>query len=97
MREEQFEQHLLRDPEIKSKEKAVRSRLSKARMIENHLNTSLDYVVSDDNKMYETLLKIKEDLNDNNGSISNALRKYYYFANGKAFPTISNYEKAYKR
>lgn len=92
MREREFENYLLEDENIVSKIKAVRSRVNKARMIEKHLNISLDHIVTDDYKMYEALLKIKVDLNDTNGNFSNALRKYYHFANGVAFPTLSNYK-----
>ena len=93
MREREFENYLLEDENIVSKVKAVRSRVNKARMIERHFHTSLDYIVSDDKRMYESLLRIKAEMNDVNGNISNALRKYYHFANGVLFPTLSSYEK----
>lgn len=93
MREREFEDYLLEDENIVSKVKAVRSRLNKARMIERHFDTSLDHIVSDDKRMYESLLKIKAEMKDTNGNISNALRKYYHFANGVSFPTLSSYEK----
>ncbi|MBP7508676.1 MAG: hypothetical protein KA807_12720 [Prolixibacteraceae bacterium] len=93
MREREFENYLLSDDNIVSKVKAVRSRVNKARMIERHFDTSLDYIVSDDNRMYESLLKIKAEMKDTNGNISNALRKYYHFANGVSFPQLSSYEK----
>lgn len=91
MREREFENYLLEDENIVSKVKAVRSRVNKARTIEKHLDVSLDHIVTDDNKMYEALLKIKVEMNDTNGNFSNALRKYYHFANGVAFPTLSDY------
>ncbi|NLD50195.1 MAG: hypothetical protein GX660_23915 [Clostridiaceae bacterium] len=84
---------MLKDENIVSKVKAVRSRLNKARMIERHFDTSLDHIVSGDKKMYESLLKIKAEMKDTNGSISNALRKYYHYTNGVSFPTLSNYDK----
>ncbi len=93
MREREFENYLLEDENIVSKVKAVRSRVNKARMIERHFDTSLDFIVSDDKRMYESLLRIKAEMNDINGNISNALRKYYHFANGVLFPTLSGYEK----
>jgi len=93
VREQEFENYLLLDDNIISKVKAVRSRVNKARMIERHFDASLDYIISDDKRMYESLLKIKAEMNDINGNISNALRKYYLFANGVLFPTLSNYEK----
>ena len=92
MREEQFENYLFEDKNIVSKVKAVRSRVNKARMIERHFNNSLDYIVSDDKRMYESLLKIKVEMKDTNGNLSNALRKYYHFANGVLFPALSNYK-----
>lgn len=92
MREQEFENHLISDNNIVSKVKAVRSRVQKARMIERYFNTSLDYIVSDDKIMYESLLKIKLEMKDTNGNISNALRKYYHFINGVSFPTLSIYE-----
>lgn len=93
MREREFENYLLEDENIVSKVKAVRSRVNKARMIERHFDTSLDFIVSDDKRMYESLLRIKAEMNDINGNISNALRKYYHFANGVLFPTLSGYKK----
>lgn len=92
MREKEFEDFLINDSNIVSKSKAIRSRINKGRMIERHFDTSLDIIVSDDDTMYETLIKIKNEMKDTNGNISNALRKYYQFANYKVFPTL----KAYK-
>ncbi len=92
MREQEFENYLFSDNNIVSKVKAVRSRIQKARMIERYFNTSLDYIVSDDKIMYETLLKIKLEMNDTHGNISNALRKYYHFVRGVSFPKLSIYE-----
>lgn len=92
MREKEFEDYLLADEAIKSKTKAVSSRLSKARLIERELGVSLDEIVSDDKVMYETLVKVKQDTNDHNGNNSNALRKYYEFYNGRRFPTLAEYK-----
>ena len=92
MRERDFEEYLLSDESIKSKMKAVNSRLSKARLIERELEVDLDKIVSDDDKMYETLIRVKQETNDYNGNNSNALRKYYEFANGKRFPTLAEYK-----
>lgn len=93
MREQEFEDYLLQDDNIKSKVKAVRSRINKARMIERHFDTSLDTIVSDDDIMYETLVRIKAEMKDANGNLSNSLRKYYIYSTGKAFPTLGNYKK----
>ena len=92
MKEQEFENYLLLDDNIVSKVKAVRSRVNKARMIERHFDTSLDYIVSDNKRMYESLLKIKAEMKDTNGNVSNALRKYYRFVNGVAFPTLSDFK-----
>lgn len=93
MREEEFEKFLVRDSKIESKDKAVRSRLSKARKVEVEFHVNLDDIVGDEEKMYNTLKQIKRELIDSNGSIQNALRKYYIFINQTEFPTLNQYEK----
>lgn len=93
MRDAEFAKYLDADANIKSKDKAVRSRMTKARKVEQYFNVSLDSVVADDNRMLEILLRIKKELNDSNGAISNALRKYYLFANGREFPRLSDYRR----
>lgn len=93
MKEREFEDFLISDKNITSKDKAVRSRINKGRMIERYLNTSLDALVSNNDSMYKVLLKIKSEMNDTNGSISNALRKYYLFVNGKACPSLAEFKK----
>ncbi|MDD4402048.1 MAG: hypothetical protein PHI24_09295 [Desulfitobacteriaceae bacterium] len=93
MREAEFAKYLDADPNITSKDKAVRSRMTRARKIEQHFNITLDSIVADDNKMFDILCRIKKELNDSNGTISNALRKYYLFANGREFPKLSDYRK----
>lgn len=93
MREQEFEDYLLREDNIRSKIKSVRSRINKARMIERHLDTYLDTIVSDDDIMYETLVRIKAEMKDTNENLSNSLRKYYIFSAGKAFPTLGSYQK----
>lgn len=93
MREKEFEDFLIADINIISKTKAVRSRINKGRMIERHFEKSLDIIVSDNHIMYETLIRIKDEMKDTNGNISNALRKYYLFANKSIFPTIDIYKK----
>ena len=93
MKELGFENYLLADEKIISKSKAVRSRINKARMIERHFNEPLDNIVADDDKTYTALLRIKAEMKDTNGTISNALRKYYVFINGIKFPALSEYEE----
>lgn len=92
MKESEFESYLLADDAIVSKIKAVRSRINKARMIERHFETSLDSIVCDDELTYKALLRIKAEMKDTNGTVTNALRKYYIFANDKSFPALSDYE-----
>jgi len=92
MKESEFEIYLLADAKIVSKTKAVRSRISKGKLIERHFDESLDSIVSDDDKTYKALLRIKAEMKDQNGTVSNALRKYYVFINGKAFPALSEYQ-----
>ena len=91
MRESDFAEYLNNDPNIKSKVKAVNSRLSKARLVERQFRISLDNIVTDDNLMYQTLCRIKSEMSDTNGNISNAIRKYYLFSNGKEFPPLSQW------
>lgn len=93
MKETDFESYLLADEKIVSKTKAVRSRINKARMIERYFDTSLDSIVCDDETTYKALLKIKAEMKDTNGNISNSLRKYYVFINNRNFPTLAEYER----
>ncbi|RTR26299.1 hypothetical protein EKG37_21755 [Robertmurraya yapensis] len=93
MREKEFEKFLVNDGKIESKDKAVRSRLSKARKVEDEFHVNLEEIVRDDEKMYNTLKRIKSELIDSNGSIQNALRKYYIFVNKRGFSTLNQYEK----
>jgi hypothetical protein len=93
MRETEFKNFLNTDSNIDSKIKAVRSRVSKARMVERHFNISLDAIVNDNDKMYDMLVRIKQEMKDTNGNISNALRKYYQFTNGRVFPVLSQYQR----
>lgn len=96
MREEEFTKFLNQDSDIVSKDKAVRSRISKARSVENKFNIDLDNIVKDDDKMFDLLVKIKNELGDSNGAKQNAVRKYYAFTNNKIFPSIANYKKSNK-
>jgi hypothetical protein len=67
--------------------------LSNARKVEDEFGVNLDNIVKDYEKMYRTLKKIKMELNDTNGAIQNAVRKYYAFVNNISFPTLVQYEK----
>ena len=93
MREFEFKEYLESAVEINSKNKAVRSRISRANMAEEILGQSLDYVVSDDNRMYDALKQINADSRERGGNIQNAVRWYYKFANGKEFPRLNSYRR----
>jgi len=97
MRDRDFERYLSQDENITSKVKAVNTRVSKARSVEEKLSVNLDEIVRDDELTFRLLLRIKTELNDNNGSYQNAVRKYYTFINNKEFPTIAEYGKFGKR
>lgn len=73
-------------------EKGVSSRMVKARKAERILNTSLDNVVADDSAMYKALLQIREQDNQRS-SMQNAMRYYYRFFTGRAFPQLRDYER----
>ena len=94
MREKEYEEFLRADDAIKSKTKTIASRVSKARQIERELSVSLDEVIENDCATYELLLRIKCEMKDTNGNVSNALRKYYEFSNGRRFPPLAEYKKA---
>ncbi|WP_341963676.1 hypothetical protein NM897_17190 (plasmid) [Planococcus maritimus] len=93
MRQAEFERFLIESEAIKSKKKAVVSRIAKALKVERELKVNLDNIVSDDDKTYELLLRIREDMNEVNGVYQNSIRKYYLFINGKEFPRLNNYKK----
>lgn len=92
MREEEFQNYLREDVNIISKDKAVCSRVKKARMIERHFGISIDYIVSNNKRMYEFLIRIENELKDTNGGISNALQKYYHFINRVLFLKLLDYK-----
>ena len=92
MRKTEFTRFLEQDNAITSKEKAVGSRISKAKCVEEKFDVNLDYVVKDDNKMFDLLMKIKNELSDSNGAKQNAVRKYYTFVNNSVFPSLINYQ-----
>lgn len=90
MREKAFEIYLRSDPKITS-ELGITTRLRHANESEAILQTPLDIVVADDDRMYEALLELKNHESSNKGQKQNALRKYYKFCNGKEFPRIAKY------
>jgi len=95
MNETLFENFLLDDEGITSKNKAVSTRMSKARAVEKNFGSLENIVVSDD-KMYRVLVAINNEMKNGNGCYSNALRKYYTFKNGRDFPHISDYAREHQ-
>ncbi|MWC28716.1 hypothetical protein [Paenibacillus sp. MMS18-CY102] len=94
MQEEEFRRFLENDPSITS-EKAVNSRMSRARRIEQEFKINIDYTVRDDDRMYAALLNVKD--KDSAGNFQNVIRKYYIFINSKKFPTLSTYSNKLKK
>lgn len=81
MREVEFRNFLINDSNIKSKVKAVNSRVAKALKVEREFNINLDDVVKNDEAMYHLLIQIQEKFNDRlyHNAYQNAVRKYYLF------------------
>lgn len=79
-----------------SSEKAISSRLSKAKAAEAILGEDLDAIIRDDNKMYKALVTLKKHKAEHNGCYQNALRWYYKAKTGKTFPTLIQYENTYR-
>ena len=90
MREHDFEIFLSREPSITS-EKAVASRMVKARKAEEILGKDLDTVVSNDDLMYESLIELQPHEDPAHTPMQNAVRKYYKFTHGREFPRLKNY------
>ncbi|WP_185223193.1 hypothetical protein [Parageobacillus thermoglucosidasius] len=93
MKEAEFRKFLMNDSNIKSKVKAVNSRVARALRVEREFNVDLDDIVKNDEAMYHLLLQIQEKLNDRlyHNAYQNAVRKYYLFVNGKEFPRLKQY------
>ena len=92
LHENDFLEYMNEDNNIISKSYAIKSRVNKAKAVERHFNHSLDELVLNDETMYQTLIRIKSEMKDTNGTISNALRKYYQFKNNRSFPKLKEYE-----
>lgn len=90
MREHDFETFLSSEPSITS-EKAVASRMVKARKAEEILGKDLDTVVSNDDTMYESLIELQPHEDPAHTPMQNAVRKYYKFINKREFPRLKNY------
>ena len=93
MMERDFEIYLTNDPAITSP-KAVKARMTKARKAEEILGTSLDFVVSNDDRMFEVLKELQRHENPKNNPMQNAVRKYYKFKNQREFPRKRDYHSA---
>ncbi len=91
-RESEFENFLLREKTINS-QKAVVSRMSKARKAEGILGHELDFIVADDDLMYDSLIALKPHEDPAHTPMQNAVRKYYKFQNGKEFPQLRYYKR----
>ena len=89
--ENEFYNFLLSEKTISS-EKAIRSRMSKARKAEQVLNLTLDAVVADDDLMYKSLAMLSQHEDPAHAPMQNALRKYYKFINNKEFPRMKNFK-----
>ena len=87
-----FYDFLLSEKTISSK-KAIASRIAKAKAAETILNMELDQVVSDDDLMYDSLVKLSYNEDPAHTPMQNAVRKYYKFINGKEFPRMKNYRR----
>src|SRR5690606_23479980 len=87
-----FRTFLNNDPKIKS-EKAVASRMVKARKAEIVLEMDLDYVVASDDRTYDALIVLRQNEDPAHSPMQNALRKYYIFKNGKEFPQLRYYHE----
>jgi len=85
MRESEFAYYLLTAERIKSREKALRSRVAKVRLVERYFNMSLDSIVADDEKTYKTLLRIKSELKTCTG-LDNRFEKVLCFLERQTVP-----------
>ena len=90
IREHDFEIFLSREPSITS-DKAVASRMVKARKAEEILRKDLDTVVSDDDTKYESLIELQPHEDPAHTPMQNAVRKYYKFTHEREFPRLKNY------
>lgn len=72
-------------------DKAIATRLSRARRAERALCRNLDEIVSDDDLTYAALLALKASPSERGGNMQNALRWYYRAVNGRDFPRLGDY------
>ena len=90
--ESHFRMFLSNDPKIDS-DKAVASRMVKARKAEEVLGMDLEYVVASDDRMYDALVILRKNEDPAHSTMQNALRKYYIFKNRKEFPQLRYYHR----
>ena len=90
--ENEFVSFLLSEKTIKS-EKAVQSRISKARRAMKILNIDLDTIVANDDLMYDSLIILSQNEDPAHSPMQNAVRKYYKFRNGAEFPRLKDYRR----
>lgn len=93
MIEAQFREFLGNDPSITSKDKAVQSRVTKAGKAQDILGKSLNEVVANDDLMYDSLVALQAHEDPKHNPMQNAVRKYYIFKNGRAFPQLRYYKR----
>ena len=74
-------------------QKSITSRVAKANAAERIIGCSLDVVVSDDDKMYDSLVELQKHEDSKHNPMQNAVRKYYIFKNGKEFPQLRYYKR----
>ena len=91
MQEIRFRRYLEELENPKLTDKAIKSRISKGNKVERIIGMSLDKIVSDDNLMYDSLIKLKP--YDISGNLQNSPRKYYIFINEKEFPRLNLYKR----
>lgn len=92
MQEEFYLSSMKCDPKL-SGEHGAQTRLSWARKAEDILNMDFDLIVADDELMYDSLMKLRPHEDPKKNPMQNALRKYYYYRNGKEFPRLSRYRQ----
>ena len=71
-------------------EKAINSRIAKAKKAEQVSNMDIEKIVASDATMRRVLINLRP--GDTRGNRANAVRKYYEMRRGKVFPKIRDAE-----
>lgn len=71
-------------------EKAIDTRIARAKKVEEILNADIEAIVASDATMRQALIKLRP--GDTRGNRANAVRKYYEMRRGKVFPKIRDAE-----